>query len=279
MWARAVGFVFTMLACDGVATIAYAQPVSPVSIPLTYWNGAAKLAINVGINGGAARPYIFDTGSPVFNAVYNPSWWPGLPPNPNTNNAPSSSLPTSAQFCLGGTVPDVFCRGYTGNLVQVPSLSFYKTPSDTTPFSTLGANPGYVVNAIYNYGANAATNTQIGLPFNADSPPVDGYFFGTFGAGNFATDVTINTNPTFNPKFRTPSGYYGGGVLGQTIVPGLTQGYVVAANGQKNPVSDTNPPQQINSINVTIGGLTMQPVTPCRPCVTVGLTPQMLGQF
>lgn len=254
-----------------------AQTAAPVNIPLQFWNGAEKLQINVGINGGAPQPYIFDTGSPVFNAVYNPSWWPGLVANPNANNAPSSSLPTSAQFCLGGST-STFCRGYTGNLVQVPSLSFYKTLSDPAPV-TLQANPGYVVNAAYNYGASAGPPTvNVGLPFT--SPPVDGQFYGTFGAGNFAPDAVVNASPDFvRPPTTTFSGYYAGGVLGQTIVSGVTQGYVVAANGQPNPVSSVNGPQQANGINVTIGGQTSRPVSACSPCVTVGLTPQMLGQF
>src|SRR5262245_33086944 len=59
-----------------------AQTAAPVNIPLQYWTGAEKLQIIVGINGGAPQPYIFDTGSPVFNAVYNPSWWPGFTANP-----------------------------------------------------------------------------------------------------------------------------------------------------------------------------------------------------
>jgi autotransporter-associated beta strand protein len=53
---------------------------------------------------------------------------------------------------------------------------------------------------------------------------------------------------------------------------------VVAANGQKNPLSDINGPQQVDGITVEIGGET-KPITPCSPCVTVGLTPEMLGQF
>ena len=79
--------------------------------------------------------------------------------------------------------------------------------------------------------------------------------------------------------------YTAGGVLGQTIVsaPGIMQGYVVAINGQANPASTVNPPQPQpsasgNPLNVTIGGV-RQPVTSCSPCVTLGLTPQMLGQF
>ena len=75
MRASAVGLTIIILASVGVAATAHAQPTAPVNIPLTYWQGAEKLAINVGINGGAARPYIFDTGSPVFNAAfYNQSF-------------------------------------------------------------------------------------------------------------------------------------------------------------------------------------------------------------
>ena len=102
-------------------------------------------------------------------------------------------------------------------------------------------------------------------------------FYGTFGAGNFATNVEVV--PSADGRGGTPTGYYAGGVLGQTIVSGVTQGYVVAANSQKNPVSSINGPQQVNGIYVTIGGQTMQPVTECSPCVTVGLTKEMLGQF
>ena len=82
----------------GIATDGRAQISEPVSIPLEYWEGAQKLVINVSINGGAPKPYVFDTGSPVFNAVYNESWWPGFTPDPNANNVPSSSLPTTPSF-------------------------------------------------------------------------------------------------------------------------------------------------------------------------------------
>jgi len=271
----------------GIATDGYAQqPQAPVNIPLNLvpnnQSGELKLGINVGINGGDARPYVFDTGSPVFNAVYNENWWPGFTPDSATNHAPKSTvmspdegrLMNNAQFCLGGSNP-TFCRGYTGNLVEVPQLDFFATTSDPTPAVRLSADPGYVVNAAYNYGS--PDGSQNGLPFNENDPPVDTFFFGTFGAGNFLKNVPIVENPESPPG--TPSNYYAGGVLGQTLVSGVTQGYVVAANGQKNPFSSVNGPQQIDGINVTVGGQTMQPVTGCNPCVTVGLTPEMQGQF
>jgi outer membrane autotransporter protein len=291
----------------GVSTEGHAQqPDAPVNIPLGFSLddlANSKLQIFVGINGGPPRNYIFDTGSPVFNALYAEAVWPDLA-QPKVNGAPGSTvdgsvvaLPlsvemNSAQFCLGGSTkfdpndPSTFyCRGYTGNLVEVPSLSFYKTTSDPTPVATLNADVGYVINAAWNYGT--PDKNQLGPPpfdqpvvdpfTNLDNQP-DGYF-GTFGAGNFAKDgVPLATNgPTSG--FQTQTTYAAGGVLGQTIVSGvMAQGYVVAANGQKNPFSSINAPQQVNGIDVTIGGQ-QAPVSSCSPCVTVGLTPEMLGQF
>src|SRR5262245_46398404 len=292
-YARAVRTAIVALAFFGIATEVHAQTAAPVDIPLQsqvvldQGQQNLKLAIYVGINGGVPLPYVFDTGSPVFNAVYNSSWWPGI--NSSVSSLPGWSSPLPAgqnvQFCLGGSTPGnavgpgTFCRGYTGNLVQVPSLSFFNpTVSLVTPFATLttgtGPNNGYVVNAAYNYAGN-------GGPFSSSIPPLFDFFFGTFGAGNFAKNVQVVGTTWVSPEKGpyTDTGYYAGGVLGQTIVSGATQGYVVAANGQANPVSSVNGPQQVNGINVTIGGQTMQPITNCNPCVTVGLTPQMQGQF
>ncbi len=200
----------------------------------------------------------------------------------------------NAQFCLGGSSlqPDNFyCRGYTGNLVHVPSLSFYASADPTSSPVTLSVdpgNPGYVVNAAWNYGPGETQNpNQLGPP---DYPPftepvvdtfhVDGElkgFFGTFGAGNFTVDVPLVVSP--DDGHRTQSGYYAGGVLGQTTVLGArAQGYVVAANGQQNPFSSINPPQQPDGIMVEIAGQTT-PITSCSPCVTVGLSAELLGQF
>jgi hypothetical protein len=288
----------------GIATEGHAQqlsgPSAPVNIPLYYYfdptnpllSNQAKLAINVGINGGAPKPYIFDTGSPVFNAAYNAAWWPAFPPPLLTNGAPISTVMSpdgtpmnNAQFCYGGsTLPPkatnqtFYCRGWTGNLVQVTSLGFHqqneKGVIDPTAFSKLEASPGYVVNAGYFYGAEGGVFT----PYPFEQPPMYGHFFGVFGAGDFVTNVFRVEMPEAL-QGRKESNYWAGGVLGQTTVSGvMAQGYMVAANGQKNPLSDVNGPQQVNGINVTIGGH-RQPITPCSPCVTVGLTPAMLGQF
>ena len=268
-----------VLALTGIATEGHAQQADgPVNIPLYYYYDPsnpllateAKLAIDVGIQGGEAKPYIFDTGSPVFNAAYG-NWWGGFDPNSvpeSTVLAPDGTAMNNAEFCYGITS---FCRGWTGNLVQVTSLSFY-LPGDPTAYSQLQAEPGYVVNA----GATYVDGQQTAYNFPFDSgPPMYGHFWGVFGAGNFAPEVKL----TAEDGSTSGSGYYAGGVLGQTIVSGvMAQGYMVAANGQKNPLSDENGPQQVDGITVTVGGET-RPATACSPCVTVGLTAEILGQF
>jgi hypothetical protein len=90
--ARAVRTAIVALAFIGIATEVHTQTAAPVDIPLQYVTVIdqgeleLKLAIYVGISGGTPKPYVFDTGSPVFNAVYNSSWWPGI-------NSSVSSLP------------------------------------------------------------------------------------------------------------------------------------------------------------------------------------------
>ena len=291
------------LAFVGIATEGRAQePSSPVNVPLYYYpdpfkfdkalEGQAKLAIDVGIQGGAPRPYIFDTGSPNFNAAYG-GWWggdlPDAPPtpapsppgfpgstvlSPGSPDVPAGTPLNNAQFCYGASEQrEGFCRGWTGNLVQVTSLSFYE--KDGTKATTLEADGGYVMTAGYEYVDEDNDKTR--WP-KFSLPPMYDYFYGVFGAGNFVPDVKILIDSR-RGLMTKPSGYYSGGVLGQTKVRNvMAQGYVVAANGQKNPLSNVNGPQQLDGINVTIGGK-KKPVTPCSPCVTVGLTPEMLGQF
>ena len=247
-------------------TQAHAQSVT---IPLEYYKvNGWSLGINIGINGGAPQPYLFDTGSAVFNAAWNPATWQGF-----GQNVPAATVPNGSgvHYCYGSPP----C--YTGNLVQVPVLNFYAAgaTAGSTPAATLSASPGYQVNAVYNETNESGTRVENTFPeyFQThDKPPLYKTFYGIFGAGNF-TDLT-NTSAIV------------GGVLGQTILPGVQhQGYVVSANGQPNPASydsDGTPHKITNSPSgtqiVTIGGQTRQ-VSPCIACVTVGLTPQLIGQF
>lgn len=51
--------------------------LAQTSIPLSFNADNTRLVIYVGINGGPGKPYLFDTGSTLFNSAYNPAWWPG----------------------------------------------------------------------------------------------------------------------------------------------------------------------------------------------------------
>jgi hypothetical protein len=190
----------------------HAQPQS-VTIPLqyVYTSVGYKLGISVGINGGAPQPYVFDTGSSVFNAAFNPATWNGFGPT-----VPNATVPkgTGVNYCYGsGTC-------FTGNLVQVPTLSFYApgAKAGSPAAASLSANPGYQINADFLSTIPGQPDQHFPSYFQSSNvPPHLGAFYGVFGAGNFASLVGAGATV--------------GGVLGQTIIPGVTQGYVVSANG------------------------------------------------
>ncbi|CAN2536236.1 hypothetical+protein [Methylocapsa aurea] len=252
---------FSGLATRGlVAGLAFIPAASAQSVDIPLQLAQAKtgviLTINVGIGGQAPRPYLFDTGSSLFNAAYSADAFGSVP------SSMASSLPTgvSYSYTSGNT--------FTGNLVAAPSLVFYPagatqagagvTLNATTPS---GAQSGFVINAIY-----SRNGVAIG-----DLVPLQGLgafqgYYGIFGAGDFA-------------QFRTGTGANSsttvvGSVLGQAVVPGTTAGYVVAANGQA-----------LSSLNAAIPGASVngpkvgQSVTACSPCVMLGLTPALLAQF
>jgi autotransporter-associated beta strand protein len=262
---------------SGVSLVAHAQAPPTISIPLeliyasqaTPFPAQWRLGINVGINAGPTRSYLFDTGSSLFNAAYTQSYWPGINP-PTGGTVPNSTVPNGSGviYCYGSSDLST-CRGYQGNIVQATSLQFYtaqSSPGGQTIAAALNASPGFQVNALYNQLTNGQPTSIVGTT----TPVEQGGFFGVFGAGAFTT------HPDSNPNYTT------GGVLGQAIVAGATQGYVVAANGQVNPVTNgpKNPPQQVNGQNVLLGGNpTAQAVTTCSPCVMLGLTPELIGQF
>jgi autotransporter-associated beta strand protein len=234
------------------------------SIPLGFSPDNTRLFIYVGINGGAAKPYLFDTGSTLFNAAYNPSWWPGYAPT--TNGAPSSSLPTGVSYYyLGRNQPAT----YVGNIVQAPLLTFYQPNSLTSVYSQITSNSGFQINAVYASPKNNIPSLATYFANNSNPPFDNNMIYGTFGAGNFTSSESASSGT-----------YLAGGVLGQAVTPGMiAQGYVVSANGQANPTNAgstiVNSPISGNS-TVTVGG---QQVNLCSPCVSLGLTPAVLGQF
>lgn len=279
-FARSAVLAAMMAGCIA-APSANAQAPSPINIPLELLNVPAsttaptfppqwRLGINVGINGGAPQLYLFDTGSALFNAQYNQAWWPGFTPgtNPATGNTPAATVAngTGVTYCYGNG--STGCRGFQGNIVQANTLRFFTPSTAGTPHihaATLNASPGYQINAVYNSLYDSTTTLVAGTA----APMLENTFYGVFGAGDFTSQLTNST----------AGSYTAGSILGQTTVSAAAQGYVVAANGQVNPVSSVaNPPQQANGQNVVLGGV-RQAVTTCSPCVSLGLTPQLLGQF
>ena len=274
-----------VLACCEISTASGQTPASSVDIPLGYVfdssSNAARLSINIGINGGAPRPYLFDTGSSLFNAAFDPNTWGGYAGY--TSSVPTSTVPNGngIQLCYTGSSTSD-CRGYVGNILQIPSLSFYapgvKT-TETAPAATLttpsGTGQGFQINAAYQYTDPKTDPATIDTfpqyffdPATMNKPVEEGLFYGVFGS-RISVDL-------LNKKSCSGSDcYVAGGVLGQAIIPGAArQGFVVAANGQGDPAH----PSETPNAKVSIGGKT-QDVTSCNPCVTVGLTPEIIGQF
>ena len=140
-----------------------------------------RLGINVGFGSSAPKPYEFDTGSAPFNAAYSPLWWP----------SPLTSLTSLAKmrgYSYGSG------RIYDGDVVAMPSISFYASPTATTPYATLPTiAPGYHVTAVTSSPSDSDFKTKI----DNNQPVVDGAFFGVFGASSFV--ATGSTNPSSWP--------------------------------------------------------------------------------
>jgi autotransporter-associated beta strand protein len=249
---RLVGAASAALAMCNPVVGARAQ--SALQIPLNFNADGSRLIINVGIGGGTPLPYLFDTGSAMFNATYNPAAW-------GTVGAASPNAVPTSQVKNGNAVEYGYVSGgkYFGNILQVQNLSFAATPGGPA-VASLSAPVGFQLNAIYQHTIPGDPTQNFPSYFAPNSPtknqpPIEQIFYGTFGAGNF---VSANG--------PTGAQYVSGGILGQASLPGLIPGYVVAANGQANAFSVP-----------TVSGT--QQVTSCSPCVILGLTPALIGQF
>ncbi len=248
-----------------------------IPLQLQQTSNGLSLNINVGIGGQNPQSYIFDTGSPVFNAYYSASAFGSIPSNMSSPTALfPNGLPTGVQIDYGDG------SAIFGNLVGVPSLTFYPTASTPGGSSTgvtlnaitpSGAPSAFIVNAIYKYQIPGGPSSL--TPIGA-IPGLYGGAYGIFGAGNFA-DYYTGANPGGGVTPNTTTTAVGG-VLGQAVVPGTTAGYVVAANGQPLSAVPTGPDPQDPGAT-TNGPQVGQSVTSCSPCVMLGLTPALLAQF
>ena len=245
-----------------VLSLAQSAAAQSVDIPLNYavntglnFGGSTTgpvliLTINIGVNGGAAQPYAFDTGSASFltpNGVFAGA----------TVLAPNVNIETYGSGSNGNT--------FSGDVYQISasSLKFYAAPGATSGGISLGTSGNYNVGSYTMLGGNPPPKQPFGSAV-----------VGAFGAEPEAINV-MNNNGTVVTTI--------GSIFGQTVLPNTTPGYVVSANGQSlaalnrqlgtsipgGPVTGT--PQAIQTVP--------QSVTSCNPCVTVGLTPALLAQF
>ena len=239
-----------VLCANGTAFGQY-MPTQTTTIPLAYipFQGSEyRLGINVGINGGPLQSYLFDTGSQGFNAAYNPTTWNGFGGG-STTSVPASTIPNgnNIEFCYGTS--NNGCRGFAGNIVQVPSLTFQNTTGGTTTLNT-PAGGGFQITALSSDSNNLYPGSPIwsypdffcGAPFSCPNnpnaaPPDLPSFYGIFGAGNFATllsgcSVVITVTSTC-PTGNVTAPAVVGSPLGQITVANsnIAQGYMVAANG------------------------------------------------
>jgi autotransporter-associated beta strand protein len=250
--------------------VAIAQSLN-IPLQLAQTANGVDLIINIGIGGQAARSYLFDTGSVAFNAAYSASAFGAIPSQMSASSALyPNGLPTGVTYSYTSN------NSFTGNIVSVPSLTFYSSssPSDASTGVTLnavtpsGAASGFTINAVYQHDGTAINGPLQSIP------GVFGGYYGIFGAGDFSLYKTgTGANTT---TLATSS------VLGQAVVAGTTAGYVVAANGQAlkdltTGTSTSNPGP--NPGSTTNGPQVGQSVTSCSPCVMLGLTPALLAQF
>jgi autotransporter-associated beta strand protein len=242
---RVAFWVFGAVLAGGLCVVPVQAQAQSVDIPLNLVyepGGGVDLTINVGIGGASPRPYIFDTGSNVFVAQYTAGAFGTVPSS-------QMGLPTGQHISYGdGT-------GFTYNVVGTPSLTFYQTPTSTTGVTLNAVTPS---NAASTFLLGAITAANVSFPEGANP----GFFsgdYGIFGAGNFTGGLV-------------------GGVLGQAVVPGTTDGYVVAADGQ--PLSSINAGSTYAPYLTSPNGPQVsQDVTSCSPCAILGLTPAVEAQF
>ena len=262
------------------AAVCFAPPVlaQSLDIPLQLAraNDGVILTINVGINGGPARPYLFDTGSDIFNAYYtSAAAFGGLPAN-----MASIGLPTSTRTLYGDSGAS---NEYDSNVLAVPYLTFYATPTSTSgvtlnAVTPNGAASNFLVNAVYAHDGLITDTT----PALQKSAVFSGYY-GIFGADGVAQILPGGLASTLSPSGNCTTGGTActavvGGILGQAVVPGATAGYIVAANGLSLSTLHTNegtvPGALVNGTQATHCA-----IASCDPAVILGLTPALLAQF
>jgi subtilase-type serine protease len=207
-----------------------------------------RVGITVGVNGGAAKEYLFDTGSDLFNiAIGNgpsPAWFPNYSGPKNQNSLATYMYGDGTYGYLYGPTTVSTIQFYASSQSQAPvnNGSFGPYAGGTLPVGAVVydiataaslqerglqqgvviTNPGVTPNTFYQ---NLTWQNKL----SAGTAPEEGKLYGTFGAGD-----------------------WGASILGRLT----STGYVVEANG-----TDTTP-----------GGCGVA-------CLVIGLTPELRAQF
>ena len=225
------------------------QPSFIIPLHKFTYAGEQRLAIYVGVNGGQPLPYLFDTGSSIFEAVVTTN----APYDPDTNPV-NGVTPINGVTGDKDTYPDFGYaygdgNGFSGTLATT-TVSFYAHLSDTNPIVTYtnaaGSTNGIIVNAIAEHylGTNIDTNYWPSIAINL-APIEEGNIVGTFGAGPFVSDRSYDKlSSDHSDTKKLSNGITYGSVLGQIT----GSGYIVDA-------------------------------TSSNPTLTIGLNSQLISQF
>ena len=215
---------------------------------------AYRLGIQVGLNGGAPREYLFDTGSDSFNIAVGHdggpvSWFPGWTASANgspyvfsygdgtTGYWQQNTTAASVQFYNPSTGKQVFGAAPPQGLPVAAVLDAVMTSDHFAPNVRGGDTQGVPIATGMDASGQPVTMYQDltwQQKLDQDAAPEQGHFHGRFGAGDFLY-----------------AGDNGG-------VPGMltTTGYIVEANGKPGAPGGCG-----------------------QACFIVGLTPALRAQF
>jgi parallel beta-helix repeat protein len=198
------------LLTQGIAPVSIPQSSDTKTIPLHFLPWAqnpntgktqVKYGIDVAIGDNPSQVYEFDTGGNGFFAGYNPPFW---------TDVPLSSTPVSIVFTSGNNFQAVVA----------------------TPTVTIGSGTQTVSTQPINIGAIMSGSSSDG-PFDFTdpaAPPIEGGFFGDFGASLAVLPVSGSSTVLANPLLQLPGNLSNGylvqlGPIGVTpqVTVGLTE--------------------------------------------------------
>lgn len=192
------------------ATTAAAQTLlEPFVVPLQYLptvEAGPRFGIQASIAGGSFSPtYIFDTGSPRFISAYGTTGTSPTGPTTSWWGPPGS-------FTLTGTTGTTYYSGGGGYVYNVVDVAV--TLSSTSGAALTTGSSYDVAQAFENFNHPDWLEQA---PPSGTMPPLQNYFYGTFGAD--LTDPSVGLYGFVN-QFQTG--------------PGITKGFVVDATSD-NP--------------------------------------------